>query len=177
MILISDGDDNQSRVYLPRPSRSASARRPSSTPSAPTGRRAAARATRCCSNWPRKPAAKSSSHLRSKRWRQLQKHRRGIAQPVRADLHAGGFQGRTARSEPSISIQRPPLLCSRQGRLLRSPRLTEHLFRVFRLGAPVVLRPGGELIKTTFPNRHDSQESLPFRNIWRFFPRMPPSFP
>ena len=53
----------------PKPSRSASAPRPSSTPSAPTGRPAAATATRCCSNWRRKPAARSSSLPRWKIWR------------------------------------------------------------------------------------------------------------
>ena len=47
MVLISDGDDNQSRVYLTRPSRSVSAPKPSSMPSAPTGLPAAAKATRC----------------------------------------------------------------------------------------------------------------------------------
>jgi Mg-chelatase subunit ChlD len=47
MVLLSDGDDNQSRVYLDEAIKSASGPRPSSTPSAPTGRPAAARATRC----------------------------------------------------------------------------------------------------------------------------------
>ena len=69
IVLLSDGDDNQSRVRPDEASRNANALKRSSTPSAPTGRQAAARATRYSPIWPSPLAARSSSRLRWKKCR------------------------------------------------------------------------------------------------------------
>ena len=116
LILLSDGDDNQSRVYLTKPSRCASALRPSSTPSAPTGRPAAARATRSCRSWPETLADWSSSRLPSKKFRPASRHRRGTAQPVCTDVHTCRLQDRRRISNDLSLLQRPAIPGARQER-------------------------------------------------------------